>query len=105
MYAIRSYYASFSLFFCKPNYFKGFWTRIINSLKIGGIFVGHFLGEFDEWSNEFNISFFEKSNLMLLLEPFEVLYFNEVLKEKDTLINGEKNWHYYEIIIKKVENE
>jgi SAM-dependent methyltransferase len=36
--------ASFSLPFCHPQYFGQFWQKLLNSLRPGGRFCGHFFG-------------------------------------------------------------
>ncbi|MFU7501186.1 MULTISPECIES: class I SAM-dependent methyltransferase [unclassified Candidatus Tisiphia] len=93
--------ASFSVPFCKPEYFKKFWSNIVNKIDSGGYFVGN---TFDPeivafWKEDKkNMTFHTKEQTIDLFKEFNIISFKEV---KITPKEDRKIDHYYEVIAKK----
>ncbi len=94
--------ASYSLPFCRPQYFNEFWNNICNAINKEGFFVGNFLGVEDEWKDRQNMTFITKHELDIMFKKFEVIYFNEIKEIRKTASGRNKFWNIYEIIAQKV---
>lgn len=90
--------ASFALPFCKPEAFEGLWHWICRTLRPGGRFSGQFFGERDEWMCVRPKSHRTLAQVGELLEPFELEYFQEVLKEGDDATGKQKFHHVFHIV-------
>ena len=97
--------ANFSLSFCKKEYFKSMWQKIVESINLNGYFVGTILGINDSWNKEGrDMSFFNKEDVKRLFNKFKIIQFEEIENDKPTALREEKHWHFYSIIAKKVYN-
>lgn len=93
--------SNFAIPFCNKEFFKEFWSKIVNS--INGYFVGNFFGLNDSWANlKDDIIFLSKEQVLELFNNFEIIYFDEIEKDGKTGLGKIKHWHTYEIIAKKV---
>jgi tellurite methyltransferase len=93
-------HASFSLPFCPPEYFQAFWAKIMNAIKSGGRFAGHFFGIRDSWANDPDMTFHTEEQVRAMLDSFEIESFHEQ-DENGTSSNGPKHWHVFTVIARK----
>ena len=93
--------AQFSLPFLKKKDFLEVWGEVQKSLKANGIFVGQFFGNKDGWVGK-NYSFFDKKQVEKLVHNFTILNFEEVYEKRKLASNIQKQWHYFEVILKKI---
>ena len=94
--------ANFSLSFCKKEYFKLMWQKIVESININGYFVGTIFGINDSWNKKYrDMSFFDKEDVKRLFNKFKIIRFEEIENDKPTALGNEKHWHFYNIIAQK----
>ena len=94
--------ANFSLSFCKKEYFKLMWQKIVESININGYFVGTIFGINDSWNKKYrDMSFFDKEDVKRLFNKFKIIVFEEIENDKPTALGEEKHWHFYNIIAQK----
>ena len=97
--------ANFSLSFCKKEYFKLMWQKIVESININGYFVGTIFGINDSWNKKYrDMSFFDKEDVKRLFNKFKIIRFEEIENDKPTALGEEKHWHFYSIIAQKEYN-
>ena len=97
--------ANFSLSFCKKEYFKLMWQKIVESININGYFVGTIFGIKDSWNKECrDMSFFTREEAEKLFKQFKIIRFEEIENDKPTALGEEKHWHFYSIIAQKEYN-
>ena len=94
-------YSCFSLHFCNPEKFSDMMNEIINNINTKGFFVGNFLGEEDGWYGNDKMTFLLKERVLDYFKDFEIKYYAEKKYVKDTVLEGKKNWHVFEIIAMK----
>ena len=64
--------------------------------------MGNFFGIRDSWANiKEKMVFLTKDQALGLLEPFEIIKFEEIEKDGKTGLGKIKHWHIFEIIAKK----
>lgn len=94
--------ANFSLSFCKKEYFKLMWQKIVESINLNGYFVGTIFGINDSWNKKYrDMSFFDKEDVKRLFNKFKIIVFEEIENDKPTALGKEKHWHFYSIIAQK----
>ncbi|AKG24127.1 class I SAM-dependent methyltransferase [Calothrix sp. 336/3] len=93
--------ASFSLPFCLPQSFPILWQKIVNSLRPGGRFCGQLFGEQDSWAIGNSINYHTYSQIISLLEPFDIEFLEEEKHPGVTALGDEKYWHIFHIVVKK----
>ncbi|MCB9810978.1 MAG: methyltransferase domain-containing protein [Candidatus Nomurabacteria bacterium] len=93
--------AQYSLPFNSPDSFHKVFDKITKSLRLGGIFVGQFFGDSDEWSKNKDMSFYTKDKVLEFFNQYHIHVFREK-KENGRLASGEaKFWHVFSIIAEK----
>lgn len=92
--------AHFCLFFLTPAEFNAFWPRLVDSIKPGGLLTCQFLGVNDEWRDR-GYTTHSKSEVEALLQPFEVLFLDEVERDGETAVGTPKHWHVFHIVARK----
>lgn len=95
--------AMWSLPFIKPEIFIDTFNKIKKSLKIGGVFCGHFFGPNHDWATDSNMTFHIESQIRELVSDLEVLSLTE--KQVDTTgiqNNGLEHWHVFYVIARKI---
>lgn len=97
--------ASFSLPFCHPQYFPKFWQQILNSLRPGGRFCGHFFGDRDSWSTKSYLNCYTRQQIEELLQSFAIELFEEEEHLGKTPLGEERYWHIFHIVAKKKAND
>ncbi|MEZ8720993.1 class I SAM-dependent methyltransferase [Vibrio pomeroyi] len=92
--------ANSSLFFAEPTQFDETWQRIINSIEIGGVFAGDFMGVDDSWAHGYRTSTMPliKAKVLSLFDDFEVIRFHERDEQALTSLGKMKHWHTYSVI-------
>ena len=91
--------AAYSLFFLEPDDFAEVWDRIARALKPGGLFVGELLGPNDDWAAQFTTQ--NRAEVERLLEPYEVLFLEEVDRDGFVSQGDPKHWHVFHLIGRK----
>ena len=93
-------WASFSLFFCRPDAFGDVWGRILPAIAPEGRFAGELLGDRDTWAPEDDISAFTRDQAVALFDGFEVERFEEE-EEDGRATSEEKHWHLFHAVARK----
>jgi len=93
--------ASWSLPFCPPPRFPGFWRRIVSSLREGGRFCGQLFGDRDGWAPTEDITFLPRDRAEALFEEFELERFEEVEEDSHTVTGEPKHWHVFHVVARK----
>ena len=94
-------YSFQSLSFCPPPEFEAFWKRVLSWVEPGGIFAGTLFGPNDQWVAGGKVSAISEKDLRASLEGFEILHWREIDKLGSTALQGEKHWHYFEVVARK----
>ena len=94
--------ASYSLPFCKPEYFNSLWKKIESSILPGGRFAGNFFGNNDSWSDNKQITFHSEDEVKNLFRNFQIEYFHERDEDGVTSSGESKHWHVFSVIARKV---
>ena len=94
-------YAGYSLPFAHPLEFMKIWNHIVQAIKPGGIFAGHFFGEYHgafNWWVKRKMSFFTKEQLLRLFDDFHIDLFEELHEtSKSGVID-----HSFNVVAKKI---
>lgn len=93
--------ASFSLPFCHPQYFGQFWQKLLNSLRPGGRFCGHFFGNRDSWSTKSYLNCYTQQQIEEFLQPLAIELFEEEEHLGKTPLGEERYWHIFHIVARK----
>jgi len=94
--------ASFCLPFCSPQAFPSLWEQIVNSLKPGGRFCGHFFGDRDSWGETDLIHTLSRSQVETLLQPFAIELLEEEEHPGKTPLGEDRDWHIFHIVARKL---
>lgn len=93
--------AHYALPFNSPQTFDKVWNGIEQSLTAGGIFVGQFFGNRDQWNKQNrDFTFHTKSEVEHLLSSFEVIEFEEEEIDRKLSNGVVKHWHLFHVIAK-----
>jgi tellurite methyltransferase len=93
-------WASFSLFFCRPDAFGDVWGRILASIRPGGRFAGELLGDRDTWASDDDVSAFTRDEARSLFTGLEIERFDEE-EEDGRATSEEKHWHLFHAVSRK----
>jgi tellurite methyltransferase len=94
--------AQYSLPFTSKEKFNDVIESITRSLKPGGVFVGQFFGDRDEWNVEGrDMTFQTKEEAEELLKDLKVEEFEEEEREAPTAAGNMKHWHIFHFIAVK----
>lgn len=94
--------AQYALPFIHPDSFQRVISSIYDSLKQGGVFVGQFFGNRDEWKTNSKMTFVTKDMANDLLSAYTVNFFEEEEKDKPTAAGEMKHWHIFHFIAEKM---
>ena len=89
--------AGFSFFFLNQVEFSDFWPRLLRSMKPGCVFAAEFLGLKDNWVKQGYLGH-EYAEVRCLLQPFEILYWEEAERDGKTSQGSDKHWHVYHVV-------
>ena len=93
--------AQYSLPFIQPADFANIFPKIEKALKPGGIFVGNFFGDRDEWSDNPEMTFLTKKEAKEVFVSWDLIKFEEVEEKKKTAKGCLKQWHLFNVITQK----
>jgi tellurite methyltransferase len=94
--------ASMSLPFLRPDAFEGILQKIKSSLKPRGIFVGSFLGPYDEWNKPgTRMTFIDKHGIEDYFTDLDILALGELEQDGVTALGTSKHWHFVTCIAQK----
>lgn len=92
---------AFSLPFCRPAAFAGFWSRIHGALRPGGLFAGHFFGERDDWA-ERELTIHRRDTLLEQFADWELIEFEETEFDGKTAVGSRKHWHLFAVVARRL---
>lgn len=95
--------AQSSLAFQSPQSFVAMFERLKASLKQGGIFVGNFFGDRDEWNKPTDGRvFLSMEEVQALFVGMDILEFNEIDDPEGITANGnKKHWHRFDVVAQR----
>ncbi len=93
--------AAFSIPLCPAPEFAGVWSKIGKALKPGGRFSGQLYGDRDSWADNPTMTFHTEKQVELLLERFDVEFFEEEEDDSVTPRGTPKHWHIFHIVARK----
>jgi SAM-dependent methyltransferase len=94
--------AQFCLHFIHPDNFKSIFSKILTSLKPGGVFAGHLFGDRDGWNTpDTRKTLLSRHVVDSLFEQVEVITLDEIEYDKKTVLGGMKHWHQFNFIVRK----
>jgi tellurite methyltransferase len=94
--------AGFSLPLCPKRAFAAVWQNIVATLKPGGRFSGQLYGDRDDWAGNSEMTHLAPSEVLDLLQPFEIEYLKEEEDDSVTPRGGAKRWHIFHIVARKL---
>jgi len=99
--------ANSSLFFAHAATFLQMWKRLTDSLEIGGVFAGDFMGVKDTWVEAYrsDITPFTEVEVRALFAGFDIVRFTERDEDGTTAIGKEKHWHVFSVVAIKRESK
>lgn len=98
--AVDLAYAGLSLPFCDPEDFGSVWSKVVASIRPGGLFAGHFFGPHDSWFGTPDMTFHSLDEVDGLFAGFEVVSLREQ-DEDGSAASGPKHWHVFHVIARK----
>ncbi len=93
--------AMFALPFIEPSNSRDTFSRIIKSLKPGGIFAFQLFGSNDEWATNKNMTFFDEKSAKKLFGDNKQLLFKEVEYDGKMANGSKKHWHVMSCIVER----
>ncbi len=90
-------WAGLSLPFCHPSKFDSLWSTIRSALLPGGRFIGDFFGPSHVWSDDIEMTFHTKEQVIALCGELELEYVLEGEGEQLTPLDGVQPWHMFTI--------
>lgn len=93
--------AMYSLPFNLPEDFDKVFDRVKKSLVTDGIFCGQFFGSNDEWSNNPQLTFHAKENVLTLLDGMDIILLEEKEVDGRTTDGTPKHRHIFDVIARK----
>ncbi len=95
--------AQFALPFNPPETFDEMFSRLKQSLKPSGVFVGTFFGENDEWNTSVSKqTFHSRAEVEALLSGLEIIKLEEEDNPDGRLADGTpKHWHRFIVIARR----
>jgi len=93
--------AHFSLFFIAPGVYDRVWKQVVDAVRPDGLLSVQILGVNDDWVSR---GYTVKTNEQIedMLEPFEVLFMDEVDRDGETAQNVPKHWHVFHVVARKL---
>ena len=92
--------AAFSLPFCDPAQGRSVWTKIEQSLKPRGVFVGQFFGPQDAWAGT-GLWTVSKEEVAEMLSGWHVESLSEFEGMRRTFTGAEKWSHIFDVIAQR----
>ncbi|WP_419418470.1 class I SAM-dependent methyltransferase [Legionella sp. D16C41] len=90
--------SNLTLSFVASKHFSDVWSNIVQHIAFNGRFSGQFFGDQHEWANA-EQSFFSYAEILNLFRlMFEIEILKVSLTKRETVSDGIKLWHQYDII-------
>ncbi len=93
--------AQYALPFIHPDHFDRVFDAIVAALNPGGILVGQFFGDHDDWVGTPGMTFHGANAVRRRLQPLTVLRLTEEDRDSQTLNGTPKHWHIFEFIARQ----
>lgn len=94
--------AMYSLHFVTPEDYSKVWAKVTKAIKHSGYFVGNFICMKDSWNcPSFEFTILAELKIQNMFKDFELLYFEEIEKDSQTVLGHNKHWYVYNVIAKK----
>jgi SAM-dependent methyltransferase len=91
--------AEFSLPFINRGDFAATFTRLLRSVRPGGIFTGQLFGPNDSWNvKNSGMSFHSRGEAEAFFRKFDLMHFEEEDHPGTTKLGEPKHWHIFHII-------
>jgi tellurite methyltransferase len=91
--------AEFSLPFINRGDFAATFTRLLRSVRPGGIFTGQLFGPNDSWNvKNSGMSFHTRGEAEAFFRKFDLMHFEEEDHPGTTKLGEPKHWHIFHII-------
>ena len=89
-----------SLFFCEPDVFDLAWSRLSSALQPGGVFVGHFMGQDDDWAHGYRLPVcpLTQARVRALFDDYDLHRFDEQNGAGTTRLGADKHWHTFQVL-------
>jgi SAM-dependent methyltransferase len=94
--------SSFAMPLCDPAGFNELWTRIRETLPVGGRFSGQWYGPRDSWHGRPGMTFVGRDQALGLLDGLELEMFEEEVADSTTPRGNAKHWHIFHIVARKL---
>jgi SAM-dependent methyltransferase len=94
--------AEFSLPFINRGDFAATFTRLLRSVRPGGIFTGQLFGPNDSWNvKNSGMSFHTRGEAEAFFRKFDLMHFEEEDHPGTTKLGEPKHWHIFHIIAQR----
>ena len=93
--------SSFAMPLCEPERFRDLWSRICESLPIGGRFSGQWYGVRDSWRGRTGMTFLERDEAEAMLNGLDIEMFEEEEADGVTPRGKAKHWHIFHVVARK----
>ena len=93
--------SSFAMPLCEPERFRDLWSRICESLPIGGRFSGQWYGVRDSWRGRTGMTFLERAEAEAMLNGLDIEMFEEEEADGVTPRGKAKHWHIFHVVARK----
>ena len=97
-------FASASLPFLNHDHFQEALSIIYKGLKNDGVFAGLVFGTKDDWANSDGMTFLSQNSFISMIDPYDILYFDEVIETRPSAQEELKQWHLYYFILRKLKS-
>ena len=94
--------AEFSLPFIGAHAFPSVFSKLLGSVKTGGLFTGQLFGPNDSWNvPESGMNFHSRSDVECLLRGWTILELTEEDHPGKTKLGEDKHWHIFHLIARR----
>ena len=94
--------AEFSLPFIGTHAFPSVFSKLLGSVKTGGLFTGQLFGPNDSWNvPESGMNFHSRSDVECLLRGWTILELTEEDHPGKTKLGEDKHWHIFHLIARR----
>src|SRR3954449_10587099 len=94
--------AEFSLPFIDAHTFPSVFSKLLGSVKTGGLFTGQLFGPNDSWNiPESGMNFHSRSDVERLLRGWTVVELTEEDHPGKTKLGEDKHWHIFHLIARR----
>lgn len=97
--------ASFSLPFCPPAAWDGFWNLIRSSLRPGAVFSGQIFGDRHSWASIPDRTHHTSEQARALFEGLELIRFDEEEKDAESFEGDPMHWHLFHIVARAPQSD